>query len=570
MRLTKILILAILPVILFEGCRRSGEETGKKKEMGDKALQIPSHKKPKEEIRYTSFWMQYPDLFGQRKRYNAEDAGEAEKDRMFEEELAARFRREKLRITPNARLFLEQAKNHVMAKLLYKDTIMEGLEVSTDALRSYFEENRENFKQEEAVDLGHIFIETPPDASEKDVEKARARINAAHKEITEGKPFEAVARVYSEAESASRGGKAGRLTRGESNEEIEKIAFSLEPGQVSPVLHTNFGFHIIKVYKHHKAGIPEFQEVRDSLRNQARKNMEMERLHSLLDYIVSSHPEVISFHKDRLSELTSSTLLLDLDGESHTALELMRRARRYGSKVPPPEKWETLWPLFFQRELFALEADKRKYGNREDYLKIYRWIENYVLSEEYLDQAVFPEITVTEVEMRDLFDQNRGRYIDLEKSRGLVVEFRPEIPDTPVKRHLALEGAKKMLSGYFQGADTEKDFRERANSFIRKHPKSARYFDTGLIVAASMGRIYDMAITPLSPGEKSDPLETEESVAIVFCLEKTPSRRLSFEEARGRVRAELLSRKKQEKRAALRKELTEKNVPASPEERQGR
>ncbi len=91
------------------------------------------------------------------------------------------------------------------------------------------------------VTASHILIST--DGRDKDA--AKSEIEALHKEISEGADFADVARDKSDCPSGSRGGDLGPFGRGMMVPEFEKAAFELEPGALSDVVETDFGYHLI-------------------------------------------------------------------------------------------------------------------------------------------------------------------------------------------------------------------------------------------------------------------------------------------------------------------------------------
>jgi peptidyl-prolyl cis-trans isomerase SurA len=79
---------------------------------------------------------------------------------------------------------------------------------------------------------------------------ARAKLAGIRKRIVDGADFETMARIYSEDPgSAARGGELGDFTRGAMAPEFEAAAFSLQPDELSPIIETEFGFHILKLIK---------------------------------------------------------------------------------------------------------------------------------------------------------------------------------------------------------------------------------------------------------------------------------------------------------------------------------
>jgi peptidyl-prolyl cis-trans isomerase SurA len=93
----------------------------------------------------------------------------------------------------------------------------------------------------------HIFIATPQNATPAQVAAARARAEQALQRVKSGETFALVAREMSEGPTARQGGDLGYFRRGLMLPAIEQAAFALKPGEVSPIVKTSSGFHIVMV-----------------------------------------------------------------------------------------------------------------------------------------------------------------------------------------------------------------------------------------------------------------------------------------------------------------------------------
>lgn len=120
----------------------------------------------------------------------------------------------------------------------------------TDAeIKQYFEANRAQFGERPAT-ISFIQVVIRPTASDSARANARARLEEAMKEIAAGADFEAVARKYTdEPGGKERGGDLGWFRSGAMVREFDEMAFSMRAGQISPIIETSFGFHIIKLEK---------------------------------------------------------------------------------------------------------------------------------------------------------------------------------------------------------------------------------------------------------------------------------------------------------------------------------
>jgi peptidyl-prolyl cis-trans isomerase D len=153
----------------------------------------------------------------------------------------------------------------------------EGLEVDpaqverllseeADAVRQEYERRRSEFDRPEEVRARHVLVRVAEDAPEPDVERARQRIEELRARIEGGADFADVALEASEDPgSKEQGGDLGFFPRGRMVKAFEEAAFSLEPGALSPVVRTPFGFHVIRVEERRPPVVIPFEEARQEI-----------------------------------------------------------------------------------------------------------------------------------------------------------------------------------------------------------------------------------------------------------------------------------------------------------------
>lgn len=144
----------------------------------------------------------------------------------------------------------------------------EKVKVSDEEAKRYYESNLNRFQQKEKVWAKHILVKVPENASGEMVDKLREKAQGYLDEIRNGADFEKMARKFSEGPSAPAGGSLGEFARGTMVPEFERVAFSLKPGDLSDLVRTKFGFHIIQVLTHKKASFIEFEKVADGIKRQ--------------------------------------------------------------------------------------------------------------------------------------------------------------------------------------------------------------------------------------------------------------------------------------------------------------
>jgi len=118
--------------------------------------------------------------------------------------------------------------------------------VTDEEVRAFYEKNPEKFQKGEAVRASHILILADEKADEATKKKARAQIDAILKRARAGEDFATLAQAHSQDGSAAQGGDLDFFTRGRMVPPFEQAAFGLKTGEISDVVTTQFGYHIIK------------------------------------------------------------------------------------------------------------------------------------------------------------------------------------------------------------------------------------------------------------------------------------------------------------------------------------
>jgi len=124
--------------------------------------------------------------------------------------------------------------------------IIADLKVSDEEIKKFYGENPDKFVQQEQVRTSHVLIGCDAKASAEEKKKARDKAEKLQKELASGADFAKVAQENSSCPSAKNGGDLGYFGKGKMVPPFEQAAFALKSGEISPVVETSFGYHVIK------------------------------------------------------------------------------------------------------------------------------------------------------------------------------------------------------------------------------------------------------------------------------------------------------------------------------------
>lgn len=165
---------------------------------------------------------------------------------------------------------LERQHSENMLREKVFESVGSKVEVTPEEVRALYEQNKERYAEPEQVRASHILLQVKDGTSAADKAKRKAEAEALAKEAAKkGADFEALAKKHSEDATASRGGDLGWFPRDRMVKPFEDAAFALKDGQVSGVVESPFGFHIIKKTGYKQASTQKFEDLAERIEKQA-------------------------------------------------------------------------------------------------------------------------------------------------------------------------------------------------------------------------------------------------------------------------------------------------------------
>ena len=192
-------------------------------------------------------------------------------------------------------LTLAQIKEDIRRQLMINKVLEETksqVSITDDELLNYYNENQASFFEPEQVHARHILVKTE--------EEANNLLLQLKEGITD---FSELAKEKSTDSSASNGGDLGFFARGQMVKEFEDAAFSLEPGEISEVVQTQFGYHIIKCEEKKEEYSPTFEEAKDKAMNILKSQGENEAISTFISKL--KEEAVIVYNYDFDAEIES-------------------------------------------------------------------------------------------------------------------------------------------------------------------------------------------------------------------------------------------------------------------------
>jgi peptidyl-prolyl cis-trans isomerase C len=175
-----------------------------------------------------------------------------------------------------------------LVQVFIESTIDPLVSVTPEEVEAYYNENPQMFQQPEQIHARHILIKTGADATDVTKAAAQAKAVAARKRALAGEDFATLAIELSEGPSAPQGGDLGFFGRQQMVAPFADAAFALEVGQISEVVETQFGYHVIKVEEKRPASTMSLEQVRQPLEQMLRQNQGAEATNKVLEKLAEN------------------------------------------------------------------------------------------------------------------------------------------------------------------------------------------------------------------------------------------------------------------------------------------
>lgn len=157
------------------------------------------------------------------------------------------------------------ARDIAISRFLDK-TVISQIRVTEEEAREYFEENKEQIRTDDQLRVRHILIRLGENAARPELERAQGRLEEIRAEISAGGDFGELARKYSQDPgSAPLGGDLNWISRGAMVPEFERVAYALQEDEISPVIRSRFGLHILQVIDRRPGPQVSYEEGKEQL-----------------------------------------------------------------------------------------------------------------------------------------------------------------------------------------------------------------------------------------------------------------------------------------------------------------
>lgn len=161
----------------------------------------------------------------------------------------------------------------IVQRLLRRD-VARGIKVSEAEMQTFYRHHPEYFQRSEQIRIRHILIRVEENDNLSQRGEALLKIQNIQSLLQEGANFGALALDYSEDQSRQRGGDLGVVTREQLVPAFAQAAFSLQPGEISDIVETRFGYHLIQMVERIPSSTMVYRNARTKIERTLRRNKE--------------------------------------------------------------------------------------------------------------------------------------------------------------------------------------------------------------------------------------------------------------------------------------------------------
>lgn len=181
-----------------------------------------------------------------------------------------------------------QIKQWMEIRQFVNDQIAKKVTIPEKDIKASYDSHPHIFKRPESIRAGHILIKVDPKADELQQAAARKEIEAIKNKLEKGEDFVALAKAHSQGPSSTKGGDLGYFSRGQMVAPFEAAAFALKPGEISDIVKTRFGYHIIKLFDKKPKTIIPYEDARDRIAKYLKNQKVQKQLNQYVEQLKKS------------------------------------------------------------------------------------------------------------------------------------------------------------------------------------------------------------------------------------------------------------------------------------------
>lgn len=175
-----------------------------------------------------------------------------------------------------------QIKKRIAIQELIETQIVQKIKIPDEESKIFYDTYPKLFKQPEQIKASHILIKVEPDADEIKKSEAKQKIKKIQQELKKGRDFAALAKEFSEGPSKTKGGDLGYFQQGRMVKPFEDVAFALKTEEVSDIVETQFGYHIIKVVDKKPEKTIPYEDIKNDLAQHLKQEKTKEELNEYI------------------------------------------------------------------------------------------------------------------------------------------------------------------------------------------------------------------------------------------------------------------------------------------------
>lgn len=162
--------------------------------------------------------------------------------------------------------YRKRIKDQILGSRVVHLEVRSKVQITDQEIEDYSRKNPEEYRLPEDVRIQQIVLLCDADADAQAVEKAEIQARSVLDKIKAGEDFAELAKKYSQDPTATVGGDSSYFKRGELLPPLEEAAFKIKSGEITPIVRTKYGFHILKVLEKREARLPSSAKLREEIK----------------------------------------------------------------------------------------------------------------------------------------------------------------------------------------------------------------------------------------------------------------------------------------------------------------